>query len=87
VVPYSIVCSDKFLLSLDEAYPLIPLYNITRMQRRGSECGVYALYAVVSFLVSEGTDHAFSDICRKVVDDASMNDFRRSFFIDSGLRA
>ena len=69
-----------------EAFFLLPLYNITRFQRGGSECGAFSLYTVISFLLSDGTAEAFAEICSIPIDDDSMNDFRRALFVDSGFK-
>ena len=69
-----------------EAFFLMPLYNVTRFQRGGSECGVFSLYTVISFLLSDGTVEDFAGICSIPIDDDSMNDFRRALFVDSGFR-
>ncbi len=69
-----------------EAFFLCPLYNCTRFQHGGSECGVFSLYTVISFLLSDGTAEAFAEICSIPIDDNTMNDFRRALFVDSGFK-
>lgn len=51
-------------------------YNDIRHQRKGSECGMYSLFCIVSLL----NGLSFYDICTNVIDDNTMNTLRDVFF-------
>ena len=84
---YSMCGYDGRSFNSKEAFFLCPLYNVTRHQRKSSECGQYSLYTVISFLLSDGTAENFAGICSVPIDDDSMNDFRRALFVDSGFKS
>ncbi len=47
-------------------------WNDVRHQRKKSECGTYCIYVIISLLKGR----SFSDICKKRIDDDTMNAFR-----------
>jgi hypothetical protein len=87
MVTQAITGFDGAKINPEEAFVLTPLYNVTRFQMKSSECGVFSLYTVISFILSDGTREAFSSICGVPIDDDSMNDFRRALFVDSGFKS
>lgn len=50
--------------------------NARRHQFGYSECGVYSIY----FIVSRLRGRSFEDVCNDIVDDETMNSYRRKFF-------
>ena len=57
-------------------------FNDIRHQRKGSECGMYCLYVIICLL--NGKD--FTNICKNVVDDDTMNSFRDVIFAEETPR-
>lgn len=51
-------------------------FNDVRHQRKGSECGMYCLYTIISLLLGR----SFYDVCVHIVDDDTMNALRDIFF-------
>jgi hypothetical protein len=51
-------------------------YNDVRHQRKGSECGMYCLYTIISLLLGR----SFYDLCVNIVDDDTMNALRDVLF-------
>lgn len=75
---------DGKSLDPSKGFDMIPLYNATRFQRSGSECGVYSIYAIVTLLQGLGSAIDFENMCRNIRDDETMNSFRKRLFIDRG---
>jgi len=48
------------------------LWNDVRHQRKSSECGTYCMYIIIMMLKG----HSFAELCRKRIDDDTMNAFR-----------
>lgn len=57
-------------------------WNDIRHQRKGSECGMYCLFVLICLL----NDRPFFNICKKVVDDDTMNAFRDILFAEEKPR-
>jgi hypothetical protein len=57
-------------------------WNDIRHQRKGSECGMYCLFVIICLL----RGRKFYDICKKVVDDDTMNAFRDILFSEEKPR-
>jgi hypothetical protein len=51
-------------------------FNDVRHQRKGSECGMYCLYTIISLLLGK----SFYDVCVNIVDDDTMNGLRDVLF-------
>jgi hypothetical protein len=51
-------------------------YNDIRHQRKGSECGMYCLFVTICLIKGR----SFYNVCKKVVDDDTMNSFRDILF-------
>ena len=51
-------------------------FNDVRHQRKGSECGMYCLYTILSLLLGR----SFYDVCVNIVDDDTMNALRDVLF-------
>jgi hypothetical protein len=51
-------------------------YNDVRHQRKGSECGMYCLYTIISLVAGR----SFYNVCRRVIDDDTMNSLRDIIF-------
>ena len=52
------------------------VWNDVRHQRKGSECGTYCLYTIISLMSKK----SFYDICKNRVDDDTMNSTRDLIF-------
>ena len=52
------------------------VWNDIRHQRKGSECGTYCLYTIISLMSKK----SFYDICKNRVDDDTMNSTRDLLF-------
>lgn len=50
--------------------------NKVQHQKKNTECGVYSLY----FITERLKGRTFDDICKKVIDDDTMNAFRAYYF-------
>ena len=57
-------------------------WNDIRHQRKGSECGMYCLFVIICLL----NGRPFYNICKKVVDDDTMNAFRDILFAEEKPR-
>lgn len=57
-------------------------YNDIRHQRKGSECGMYCIFVIVSLLQGR----SFYDICKNVIDDDTMNSFRDVLYAEENPR-
>jgi hypothetical protein len=57
-------------------------YNDIRHQRKGSECGMYCLFCIICLLHGS----PFHEICKKIVDDDTMNAFRDILFAEERPR-
>lgn len=57
-------------------------YNDVRHQRKGSECGMYCLYTIISLVLGK----RFYDICVNIVDDDTMNALRDVLFASESPR-
>jgi hypothetical protein len=57
-------------------------WNDIRHQRKGSECGMYCLFVSICLLHGR----PFYDICKKVVDDDTMNAFRDILYAEEKPR-
>jgi Ulp1 family protease len=57
-------------------------FNDVRHQRKGSECGMYCLYTIISLLLGK----SFYDICVNIVDDDTMNGLRDVLFATEAPR-
>lgn len=57
-------------------------YNDIRHQRKGSECGMYCLFCIICLLHGS----SFHEICKKIVDDDTMNAFRDILFAEEKPR-
>lgn len=57
-------------------------WNDIRHQRKGSECGMYSLFVLICLL----SGRPFYNICKKVVDDDTMNAFRDILFAEEKPR-
>jgi hypothetical protein len=69
----------------EKSFRLAPVYNKVQHQRLGFACGVYSLYFGIQCLLMEpATPDKFAALCQRRVDDATVNAFRQSLFIDSG---
>lgn len=51
--------------------------NAIQHQKKGSECGIYSLYFITSLV--EG--RSFEDVTRNIVDDDTINRFRKVYFV------
>jgi len=58
------------------------MWNDVRHQRKGSECGTYCLYVLISLLKGR----SFRDICMKPVDDDTINALRDLLFATETVR-
>ncbi len=57
-------------------------YNDVRHQRKGSECGMYCLYTIISLLGGR----SFYEVATRIVDDDTMNGLRDVFFATDAPR-
>ncbi len=57
-------------------------FNDVRHQRKGSECGMYCLYTIISLLLGK----SFYDVCVNIVDDDTMNGLRDVLFATEAPR-
>jgi hypothetical protein len=55
------------------------IWNDVRHQRKSSECGTYCMYVILSLLHGK----SFVEICKKRIDDDTMNAFRDILFVSS----
>ncbi len=51
-------------------------YNDIRHQYKGSECGMYCLYTIISLILGK----SFYNVCKQIVDDDTMNSLRDILF-------
>lgn len=51
-------------------------YNDIRHQYKGSECGMYCLYTLISLILGK----SFYNVCKRIVDDDTMNSLRDILF-------
>ncbi len=51
-------------------------YNDIRHQYKGSECGMYCLYTIISLILGK----SFYNVCKRIVDDDTMNSLRDILF-------
>ena len=51
-------------------------YNDVRHQRKGSECGMYCLYTIISLIGGR----SFYNVCKHIIDDDTMNTLRDIIF-------
>lgn len=75
---------DGTTIDPSRGFQMIPLFNATRHQFKNAECGTYSLYVIISMLHAGGSAEAFDKVCHEVVDDDTMNSFRKRLFIDKG---
>jgi hypothetical protein len=78
--PHQII---KFLKRCKEQGCETIQWNDIRHQRKGSECGMYCLFVIICLLRNQ---KSFHDICKHVVDDATMNAFRDILFAEEHPR-
>lgn len=57
-------------------------FNDVRHQRKGSECGMYCLYTIISLLLGR----SFYEVCTRIVDDDTMNGLRDVLFATEAPR-
>ncbi len=74
---------DGKSIDRSRAFEMTPLFNVTRHQYLGSECGSYSLYMIIRML-NGGSAQDFFEICKNKIDDMTMNSFRKRLFIDGG---
>lgn len=66
----------KFMTDLTKQGIETLMYNDIRFQRKDSECGMYCLYVLICLMKGR----TFTEICKSVIDDDTMNAFRDVLF-------
>ncbi|CAL8461428.1 g959 [Coccomyxa elongata] len=75
---------DGRKLREEERIEMTPVWNRTRHQFQGFACGLYSLYCIITLLGSDRSLRAFNRHCCQRIDDRTMNEFRRAWYIDAG---
>ena len=84
IVVQGLVGYDGKSMRASERIELTPVYNRTRHQFQGFACGLYSLYCLITLLGSDRSIQAFNRHCCQRIDDQTMNDFRKAWYIDAG---
>lgn len=66
------------------AFQFIPLFNDVQQQKKGTECGPYSMSIIRKLMVNGETPEAFHQLCEEIVDDETVNGYRKLMFVDRG---
>lgn len=65
---------------------LEPIYNPIQHQHKNSECGMYCINLITSMLKTNGHRDDFINMCKNIIDDETMNGFRKHYFLNNGKK-